>query len=70
MEAEAERTRRTEHVQETALRGLGKRDLTRGWQAWLPSYWYISLPPHTTVDAIHSPRIQSRTRTEQDDRVG
>ena len=36
--AEAERERRTEHVQEMAVRRLGKRELGRGWQAWLDEY--------------------------------
>ena len=38
VKAEAERERRTEHIQEMAVRRLGTRDLGRGWQAWLDEF--------------------------------
>ena len=34
----AEREKRIEHTKEMAVRRIGKRDLTRGWMAWLEQY--------------------------------
>ena len=35
---EAEKEKRIEHVKERAVHRLGKRDLSRGWQAWFDSW--------------------------------
>jgi hypothetical protein len=35
---EAEKQKRIAHTQEMAVRRIGKRDLTRGWVAWLDTY--------------------------------